>query len=86
MALTNKDLDKIDEKINKRFDEKFAAVRDDIIDAVDNALAKQRSDFLEDIDPILKEVQASREERDIVSHRISDHEDRIEKLEKAVAS
>lgn len=49
---------------------------------IDQLLIKHRSDFYDKIDPILKEVQASREERAIVSEKVANHEDRIENLEK----
>jgi hypothetical protein len=45
-------------------------------------IVEVKNDFYDKIDPILKEVVASQEERTIVSHRVSDHEDRIEKVEK----
>ena len=45
-------------------------------------LTEFKSEFFDKIDPVLKEVTASREERTLQSDRISNHEDRIEKLEK----
>lgn len=45
-----------------------------------------KSDFFEKIDPILKEVVASREERIIQDKNISNHEDRIQKIEINLAS
>lgn len=42
------------------------------------------NDFFEKIDPILKEVAASCEERVILSAKMSDHSDRIEKLDEVV--
>ena len=45
-------------------------------------IAEFRNDFYEKIDPILKEVMASREERTIIAHHISELRDRVEKIEK----
>lgn len=44
---------------------------------------KYRSDLFDKLDAILKEVQAGREEQTLIAHRVSDHEDRIEVLEKS---
>jgi len=41
-----------------------------------------KNDFYNKIDPILKEVLANQEERTILSHKVSDHEERIENVEK----
>lgn len=45
-------------------------------------IVEVKSDFYNKIDPILKEVVANQEERTILSHKASDHEDRIENIEK----
>lgn len=45
-------------------------------------IVEVKSDFFDKIDPILKEVVANQEERTILSHKASDHEDRIENIEK----
>ena len=45
-------------------------------------LQQFKSDFFDKIDPVLKEIVDSREERTILAHRQSDHTDRIEVLEK----
>lgn len=45
-------------------------------------IVEVKSDFFNKIDPILKEVVANQEERTILSHKASDHEDRIENIEK----
>ncbi len=44
-------------------------------------LQQMKSDLLDKLDSVLKEILASREEETILSHRVSDHEDRITKLE-----
>ena len=51
-------------------------------DKFEAKIVEVKNDFYDKIDPILKEVVASQEERTILSHRVSDHEDRIEKVEK----
>jgi len=73
MTLTKKDLQEID----RRLEDRFESFRDEIF----GAFEKFRSEFFEKIDPILKEVLASREEREIINHRVSDHEDRITVVE-----
>jgi hypothetical protein len=45
-------------------------------------IVEVKSDFYNKIDPILKEVVANQEERTLLSHKVSDHEDRIENIEK----
>ena len=73
MTLTKKDLQEID----RRLEDRFESFKDEIFEAFE----KFRSEFFEKIDPILKEILASREGREIISHRVSDHEDRITVLE-----
>ena len=68
MAITIKDLDEVEE----RFKEVFATKED---------LISYKSDLIDKLDGILKEIVASREEETLLSHRVSDHEDRIEKVE-----
>ena len=48
----------------------------------ESKIVEVKGDFYNKIDPILKEVIANQEERTILSHRVSDHEDRIENIEK----
>jgi polyhydroxyalkanoate synthesis regulator phasin len=71
--LTNIDLNKIggiiDEKLEQQKEE------------IDAKFAQQRSELLDKLDRILKEVVASRQEETVLSHRVSDHEDRITALE-----
>lgn len=71
--LTEADIDYLEKRLSETFPTKedFQAFR---------------SDFFEKIDPILKEVVASREERVIQDKNISDHEDRIQKIEINLAS
>jgi hypothetical protein len=43
-----------------------------------------KEDFYQMVDKIMKEIKAMREERAVLIHRISDHEDRIVRVEKKV--
>ena len=71
MGITIKKLDEIEE----RFKEVFATKED---------LVSFKSDLVDKLDDILKEIVASREEETLLSHRVSNHEDRIEKVEKGL--
>ncbi len=66
--LTEKDIDYLEE----RFKEVFTT-KDDFI--------KYKSDLMDKLDKILKEIQASREEQTILAHHSKNHGDRITKLE-----
>lgn len=66
--LTQKDIDTLE----SNFKEVFATKEE---------LQQMKSDLLDKLDQILKEILASREEQTILSHRVSNHEDRITKLE-----
>lgn len=86
--LTEADLDLIEKRLNKAFvtKDKLEAVLDLRFDEqgekIEQKLYQFRSDIFDKIDPILKEIQDNREERTITVHRVSDHEDRIEVIEK----
>ena len=70
-------------------DLKMYATKDDLIDFKDEILkllTKFRSDMYDKLDGILKEIVASRQEQTILSHKVSDHEDRITSLEAKVPS
>ncbi|OGG22412.1 hypothetical protein A3B48_01310 [Candidatus Gottesmanbacteria bacterium RIFCSPLOWO2_01_FULL_40_10] len=60
--------------LEKRFEEKFPT-KDEFNKFKDNIFTK--------LDKILKEVTNSREEQIIIAHRISDHGEKLEILEKA---
>ena len=75
--LTQQDLDKIEQKL------KDFATKDDLKDfATKDDLLKHRSDLMNKLDKILKEILASREAQKIIGPRVSDHEQRITSLEK----
>jgi len=63
MTLTNSDLKEIRSVVKEELDEQL-----------DSKLTQLKSEYFERIDPVLKEVTASREERTII-------ENRLEKLE-----
>ena len=60
--------------------EKTLVTKDDL----DIKLTSLRSDLLNKLDSILKEILASREEQTILGHKYSEHEDRIDVLENKV--
>jgi len=71
----------------KRFatkeDLKRFATKDDLKRfATKDDLMELKSDLFNKIDPFLKEIMASREEQTVLAHQVSEHEDRLEKLEK----
>lgn len=68
--LTQRDIDELE----KTFATKFFLKEE---------LQKLRSDLLDKLDSILKEILAMREEMTIVVHKVSNHEDRITLLETA---
>lgn len=88
MALTKSDknwvkntVESAMEEQEQRFEAKIEEVKDDFY----NKITEVKDDFYNKIDPILKEVVASQEERTILSHQVSGHEDRIEKIEKKLS-
>ena len=68
MAITVKDVDSIENRFREIFitKEEFAAYRSELMDKLDG---------------ILKEILTSREEQTVLAHRVSNHEDRISKTE-----
>jgi len=87
MTLTLKDIDKVEERFRSVFATKedllsFATKEDLLSFATKEDLTTFKSDLINKLDSILKEILASREEETILSHRVSNHEDRLEKVEK----
>lgn len=66
--LTQKDLDKIESLIDEKFDEKLKFL-------------PTKDEFYGKMDEVMGELKAIREEKDMLTYRVSDHEDRIVKLE-----
>ncbi len=84
MALAKDDKKYIKTTIDSKLDEqelKFESKLTVIELKFENKLTEFKSEFFEKIDPILKETTTNREERTLQADRISNHEDRIEKLE-----
>lgn len=71
--LTIKDIDELESRFREVFStkEEFQQLKSDIFDKLDS---------------FMKEVRDSQQEREIVSHRLSDHEDRITALETSKTS
>ena len=67
--------DNLLENIDERFERFVEQVNEKI-----NQLPT-REEFFETMDALMNEVKNNREEQTILSHRTSDHEDRITKLE-----
>lgn len=86
---------RLDKKFDRRFDLTERVLRAEIATSVSETkeelkeyVSQATDKILTRIDPVLKEVLASREERTIVAHQVSElrdqadnHEERIEKLE-----
>lgn len=72
MTLTRSDI---------RYLEQTFITKEDFQETLKSALLATKSDLIDKLDSILKEILASREEETILSHRVSNHEDRITKLE-----
>lgn len=72
--LTIRDINQIEERFREIFITK---------DEFHEALTKLKSDIFDKLDAFVKEIRDSRDERTLMSERISDHEDRITKLESA---
>ena len=66
--LTEKDVDYLEQRFKGVF-----ATKDD--------LQKLKDELMNKLDRILKEILASRQEQTVLSHQVSDHEDRISTLE-----
>jgi len=71
MSLTQKDLDEMENTLKDVFitKEEFYQTKSEIMDVLTD---------------ILKEVRDMRDEKDIIFHRVSDHEDRIANIENVV--
>lgn len=68
MTITQNDIDLLEQSL---------VTKDDL----KNEMTSLKSDLLDKMDDILQEVKTSREEETVMSGQISDHEDRITRLE-----
>ena len=77
MALTKNDLSNLKKIIEFSIEEKVPQV-------IKRELSHlpTKDDFYKTMDKIMGELKTIREEQILLSHRTSDHEDRLEKLEK----
>lgn len=66
--LTQKDLDEIESRLEDTFVTK-------------DELQQVKSDLMDKLDSILKEILASREEQTLLVHQVSGHEDRLHAIE-----
>lgn len=73
VMITQKDIDELEKTFITKFDLK-------------EALTQLKSDIFDKLDAFVKEIRDSRDERTLMSHRISNHEDRITKLESSKIS
>jgi len=73
-------------------DLKQYATKNDVQNIVDQATALQdekihqqltqfRSDIFDKLDLVIGELKTNREEREIIAHQVTDHEDRLETIE-----
>lgn len=85
MALTPSDKKWIVGTVEAALDRKLDSALADQEQKFEAKIIEVKNDFYNKIDPILKEVIAAQQEREIVAHRLSDHEDRIEKVEKKLS-
>ena len=77
MTLTKIDkswIQNILEKQELRYESKLESKLEDIEEKFEDKIVEFKSDFFEKVDPVLKEVTTSREERTLI-------EERVEKLE-----
>lgn len=66
--LTQKDLDNIEGIVEEKLDGKIK-------------ILPTKDEFFSKMDEVMGELETIREEQILVSHRVSNHEDRLEKLE-----
>lgn len=68
MTLTIKDLDEIEKIVDQEIDERTSNL-------------PTKDEFYEKMDQVIGELKAIRENTDTQSHQISNHEDRLERIE-----
>ncbi|OGM10967.1 hypothetical protein A2Z22_03815 [Candidatus Woesebacteria bacterium RBG_16_34_12] len=73
MTLTIKDLDEIERIVDERIEERTRNL-------------PSKDDFFTRMDEVMKELKAIRENTIVLSHRVFNHADRIEKIEKKIKS
>ena len=71
-VLTKRDLDEIEGIVEEKIDEKTKNL-------------PTKDEFYEKMDEVIGELKAMREEHTVLSSQVSDHEDRITKLEESTS-
>lgn len=79
MALTKNDIPSLQEIFLTKGE--FDLRMDEHEEKIEEHLKQYRSGILDKLDKILQEILKSREEQTVLSHNVSDHEDRISSLE-----
>lgn len=79
--LTKKDFSMIEELFDQKFDEKFDEKFDQKFDEKMAPVFSKLDQLVEMVDGLAGNQRKDDEERELLSHRVSDHTDRIEKLE-----
>lgn len=69
MALTQKDFDQIERVLDEKLDEKLKNL-------------PTKDEFFSKMDEVMGELETIREEQTILSHQVSNHENRLKTLEK----
>ncbi len=73
MTLTVKDLDEIEKIVDEKIEERTKNL-------------PTKDEFFTKMDELMGELKTIRESTDILTHRASDHEDRITKVEKKITT
>ncbi len=73
MALTQKDFDQIEELLDEKLDEKLK-------------ILPTKEEFFPKMDEVVGELKTAREEQTVLSHQVSNHEDRLKTLEEISSS
>ena len=68
MTLTQKDLDEIEQIVDDKIEDKTKNL-------------PTKDEFFNKMDEVVGELKAIREELPLISHRLSNHEDRIQRVE-----
>ena len=79
MTLTQKDLDAIKDLIGVVVDEKLEEKLEEKL-----KYFPSKEEFFSRMDEVMKELKIIREEQTVLSHQVSDHNDRITKVENKV--
>lgn len=77
--ITNDDVDKLKTVFATKDD--LADSKDEILDKVDQSLIQFRSGIFDKLDQVIGELKTNREEREVTSHQVTDHENRLEIIE-----